>query len=54
MHEVEIFKYWWKTSGHWVTHNRAHAADCWCTKGIIDLPDAPINARELLKEWIAE
>jgi hypothetical protein len=54
MKNIEIFKYWWKTSGHWVTHNRAHAVDCWCTRGIIDLPDPPKNARELLKDWVSQ
>lgn len=50
---IEIFKNWYKYSGHWVYETRAEALRVWVQRGIESLPDAPAGAAKHLAEWAA-
>ncbi len=41
---MQGFEYWFKTSGHWIYRDRAHALATWKERGIEGLPDYPRQA----------
>lgn len=51
--DCERFIRWFSSAGHWIHDTRADAARAWMERGISTLPDAPINAPEVLADWIA-
>ncbi len=38
---ISAFDYWFRTSGHWIYRDRAHAFKTWQERGIEGLPDYP-------------
>lgn len=50
---ITRFTAWYESKGHWMYDSRAEALDGWIRRGINTLPDAPANAKALLKDWAA-
>ena len=53
MNTIERFQNWFNRHGHWMHETRAEALRVWIKNGINGLPNAPANAEQLLREWVA-